>query len=147
MKDWLQLLYKMALESLTAKIIAAMLLMVLICIYAWITLREDSRLSTIPLCDGSLTVFLDLNPRFRQIPAFALIGMVTAFIALGLPRGWVISLFLCACLSPVIKELVQFFHPSRHFDLIATIYGLIGVICGWGIIFGSRVLIKGKFSG
>lgn len=116
----------------------------LLCLYAWIALRQDSRLETISIFPKWLAVFLDLNPRFRQIPAFALLGLLTALLCFGLPRHWLGAAFVLFCMIPVMKEVLQAYHPARHFDVVATLYGIFGIVLGWGLVLGISYLIFRK---
>jgi len=127
------------------RMIIVIVTIAIIGLYVWISMRADSRLATIEFFPKSLAVFFDLNPRFRQIPAFAILGSMCALITIGLPKYWLIGGLILAILSPVTKELAQAYHPTRHFDGLATLYGIFGSLIGWAGVMVVVIFLGLRF--
>jgi len=111
--------------------ISAAALLVLVVAYAWITLRDDGRMMTIPFLPHWLAYHLELHAYGRNFPAFGLLAMFGAATVTGLRAEWkLVSLILCL-FAPFLKDFVQIFTLTRHFNLEATAWGTAGSLVGW----------------
>jgi hypothetical protein len=111
--------------------VSAVVLAVLLIAYAWITLREDGRMGTIPFLPRGLTYHLELYPLERNAPAFGLLSFFGAGAVVGLRRKWkALSLALCL-FAPFAKDFTQIFMLTRHFNWTATCWGIAGALVGW----------------
>jgi hypothetical protein len=115
------------------RLLAAVLLVVLVVIYAWLTWRNDPRLATTGLLPRPVAEFFDLNPRSRNFPAFMLFGLLGGIAVAGLgPRLMAVSFALCV-LAPVLKDAAQLLTATRHFNWEGTLLGILGAVVGWGV--------------
>jgi len=124
------------------RLTALVLILALLAFYAFVTLRSDSRLLTIPFIPSAIAKFFDLNPLSRNFPAFAVLGFLGAATVSGLSTRWQTLVLVLCLLAPVIKDVAQIFIATRHFSWLATIFGLLGALAGWA---ASRWLL-GKIS-
>jgi len=113
------------------RVASAIALAVLLVVYAWITLRTDGRMGTIPFLPRGLTYHLELYPMERNAPAFGLLSFLGAGAVVGLRREWkALSLALCL-FAPFAKDFAQIFVLTRHFNWTATMWGIGGALVGW----------------
>lgn len=106
-------------------------LVVLLVAYAWITLREDGRMMTIPFLPHWLKYHLELHAYTRNFPAFFLLSIFGAGAVAGLRLEWkALSLALCL-FAPFAKDSAQIFVLTRHFNWTATCWGIAGALVGW----------------
>ena len=115
------------------RLTSALLLLALVCIYAWLSMRSEPRLTTIPFVPYSWAFFFDLKPLARSFPAFFILGFVAVGAVAGLNVRWhYLALALCL-LAPVLKDVAQMATATRHFDLVSTLLGMAGAAAGWGV--------------
>jgi len=106
-------------------------LLVLVVAYAWITLRADGRMRTIPFLPYWLTYHLEFYIYERNALAFGLLAIFGAGAVVGLRLEWqAVSLALCL-FAPFAKDFAQIFVLTRHFNWMATMWGMGGALVGW----------------
>ena len=106
-------------------------LVVLVVAYAWITLRTDGRMRTIPFLPYWLTYHLEFYIYERNALAFGLLAIFGAGAVVGLRLEWqAVSLALCL-FAPFAKDFAQIFVLTRHFNWTATCWGIGGALVGW----------------
>ena len=106
-------------------------LVVLVVAYAWITLRVDGRMRTIPFLPYWLTYHLEFYIYERNALAFGLLAIFGAGAVVGLRLEWqAVSLALCL-FAPFAKDFAQIFVLTRHFNWTATCWGIAGALVGW----------------
>ena len=106
-------------------------LVVLVVAYAWITLRTDGRMRTIPFLPYWLTYHLEFYIYERNALAFGLLAIFGAGAVVGLRLEWqAVSLALCL-FAPFAKDFAQIFVLTRHFNWTATCWGIAGALVGW----------------
>ena len=106
-------------------------LVVLVVAYAWITLREDGRMRTIPFLPYWLTYHLEFYTMERNALAFGVLAIFGAGAVVGLRPEWqAVSLALCL-FAPFAKDFAQIFVLTRHFNWTATCWGIGGALVGW----------------
>lgn len=106
-------------------------LVVLVVAYAWIALREDGRMMTIPFLPYRLKYHLELHAFVRNFPAFFLLSVFGAGTVVGSRSAWRLFALSCCLLAPLVKDLAQIFVQTRHFNWTATCWGIAGAIVGW----------------
>ena len=115
-------------------------LVVLVVAYAWITLRTDGRMRTIPFLPYWLTYHLEFYIYERNALAFGLLAIFGAGAVVGLRVEWqVVSLALCL-FAPFAKDFAQIFVLTRHFNWTATCWGIAGALVGW---LATAALLRG----
>ena len=120
-------------SSNTIRFISTILLVGCVGFYAWVSMRSEPRLTTIPFVPYSWAFFFDLKPLARSFPAFFILGFVAAGAVAGLNVRWqYLALALCL-LAPVLKDVAQMATATRHFDLVSTLLGMAGAAAGWGV--------------
>ena len=113
------------------RMVSVVALVVLLVAYAWITLRTDGRMMTIPFLPHWLKYHLELHAYTRNFPAFFLLSAFGAGAVAGLRWEWqMASLGLCL-FAPLAKDLAQIFVLTRHFNWTATCWGIAGALVGW----------------
>ena len=106
-------------------------LVVLVVAYAWITLRADGRMMTIPFLPHWLKYHLELHAYTRNFPAFFLLAVFGAGAVAGLRAEWKVLSFALCLFAPFAKDLAQIFVLTRHFNWTATCWGIAGALVGW----------------
>lgn len=106
-------------------------LVVLVVAYAWITLREDGRMMTIPFLPHWLKYHLELHAYTRNFPAFFLLSVFGAGAVVGLRLEWKALSFAFCLFAPFAKDFAQIFVLTRHFNWTATCWGIAGALVGW----------------
>jgi len=106
-------------------------LVVLVVAYAWITLRADGRMMTIPFLPHWLRYHLELHAYTRNFPAFFLLSVLGAGAVAGLRLEWRAVSFALCLLAPFAKDFTQIFVLTRHFNWTATCWGIAGALVGW----------------
>jgi hypothetical protein len=106
-------------------------LVVLIVAYAWIALREDGRMMTIPFLPHWLKYHLELHAYVRNFPAFFLLSVFGAGAVAGLRLEWKVLSFALCLIAPFAKDFAQIFLLTRHFNWTATCWGIAGALVGW----------------
>ena len=106
-------------------------LAVLLVAYAWITLREDGRMMTIPFLPHWLKYHLELHAYTRNFPAFFLLSVFGAGAVAGLRSEWKAVSFALCLIAPFAKDIAQIFLVTRHFNWTATCWGIAGALVGW----------------
>jgi hypothetical protein len=115
-------------------------LVVLVVAYAWITLRADGRMRTIPFLPYWLTYHLEFYIYERNALAFGLLAIFGAGAVAGLRLEWqALSLALCLA-APFVKDFAQIFVLTRHFNWMATMWGMGGASVGWA---AAALLLRG----
>lgn len=121
---------------------SAAVLLVLAVAYAWITLRADGRMRTIPFLPYWLTYHLEFYIYERNALAFGLLAIFGAGAVVGLRPEWqAVSLALCL-FAPFAKDFAQIFVVTRHFNWTATCWGIGGALVGW---VAAALLLRGMF--
>ena len=111
--------------------ISVVALVVLLIAYVWIALREDGRMMTIPFLPHWLKYHLELHAYVRNFPAFFLLSVFGAGVVAGLRLEWKAVSFALCLLAPFAKDFTQIFVLTRHFNWIATCWGIAGAFVGW----------------
>jgi len=106
-------------------------LVVLVVAYAWITLRADGRMMTIPFLPHWLRYHLELHAYTRNFPAFFLLSVLGAGAVVGLRPEWKALSFALCLFAPFAKDFAQIFALTRHFNWTATCWGIGGALVGW----------------
>ncbi|MFM8683321.1 MAG: hypothetical protein ACKOEG_06030 [Chthoniobacterales bacterium] len=106
-------------------------LVVLVVAYAWITLRADGRMMTIPFLPHWLRYHLELHAYTRNFPAFFLLSVFGAGAVAGLRMEWKVLSFALCLIAPFAKDFAQIFVLTRHFNWTATCWGIVGALVGW----------------
>ncbi|MFM7375353.1 MAG: hypothetical protein ACKO39_09405 [Chthoniobacterales bacterium] len=106
-------------------------LVVLVVAYAWITLRADGRMMTIPFLPHWLKYHLELHAYTRNFPAFFLLSVFGAGAVAGLRMEWKVLSFDLCLIAPFAKDFAQIFVLTRHFNWTATCWGIVGALVGW----------------
>jgi hypothetical protein len=120
---------------MTASVVRAVswtALVVLVCAYAWITLRADGRMRTIPFLPYWLTYHLEFYIYERNALAFGLLAIFGAGAVVGLRLEWQVLSFALCLAAPFVKDFAQIFVLTRHFNWTATMWGIGGALVGWG---------------
>ena len=115
------------------RLTSALLLLALVCIYAWLSMRSEPRLTTIPFVPYSWAFFFDLNPLARSFPAFFVLGILAVVAVAGLGGRWQYAALALCLLAPVLKDVAQMATATRHFDLVSTLLGMAGAGAGWRV--------------
>jgi len=115
-------------------------LIVLVAAYAWITLRADGRMMTIPFLPHWLKYHLELHAYARNFPAFFLLAVFGAGAVAGLRREWQALSFSLCLVAPFVKDFAQIFVLTRHFNWTATMFGIGGALVGW---VATALLLRG----
>ena len=118
-------------SALVVRVASAVLLAVLLVTYAWITLREDGRMMTIPFLPHWLRYHLELHAYTRNFPAFFLLSVFGAGAVAGLRLEWKVLSFALCLIAPFAKDFAQIFLLTRHFNWTATCWGIAGALVGW----------------
>ena len=118
-------------SALVVRAASAVLLAVLLVTYAWITLREDGRMMTIPFLPHWLKYHLELHAYTRNFPAFFLFSVFGAGAVAGLRLEWKVLSFALCLIAPFAKDFAQIFLLTRHFNWTATCWGIAGALLGW----------------
>jgi hypothetical protein len=116
-------------------------LVVLLIAYAWIALREDGRMMTIPFLPHWLRYHLELHTYTRNFPAFFLLSVFGAGAVAGLRLEWKAVSFALCLLAPFAKDFTQIFVLTRHFNWTATCWGIAGALVGW---LATAALLRGR---
>lgn len=136
------------LATMTAGVIRAVswtVLVVLVCAYAWITLRADGRMRTIPFLPYWLTYHLEFYTMERNALAFGLLAIFGAGAVVGLRFEWKALSFALCLAAPFVKDFAQIFVLTRHFNWTATLWGIGGALVGW---VAAWALLRGmKYEG
>ena len=106
-------------------------LVVLVVAYAWITLRADGRMMTIPFLPHWLKYHLELHAYVWNFPAFLLLAIFGAGAVAGLRPEWKPVSFALCLFAPFAKDFAQIFVLTRHFNWTATCWGMGGALVGW----------------
>ena len=114
------------------RLTSAVLLLMLVCFYGWVSMRSEPRLTTIPFLPYAWAIFFDLNPLARSFPAFFVLGVLTAGAVTGLNVRWQYAALALCLLAPVLKDVAQMTTATRHFDSVSTLLGMAGAAVGWG---------------
>ena len=115
-------------------------LVVLVVAYAWITLRADGRMMTIPFLPHWLKYHLELHAYTRNFPAFFLLSVLGAGAVAGLRPEWKAVSFALCLFAPFAKDFAQIFVLTRHFNWTATCWGIGGALVGW---LATAALLRG----
>ena len=115
-------------------------LVVLVVAYAWITLRADGRMRTIPFLPYWLTYHLEFYTMERNALAFGLLAIFGAGAVVGLRLEWKALSFALCLAAPFVKDFAQIFVLTRHFNWTATCWGIGGALVGW---VATAVLLRG----
>ncbi len=118
-------------SALVVRIVSAVVLAVLLVAYAWITLRADGRMMTIPFLPHWLKYHLELHAYTRNFPAFFLLSVFGAGAVAGLRLEWKVLSFALCLIAPFAKDFAQIFLLTRHFNWTATCWGISGALVGW----------------
>ena len=118
-------------SALVVRVVSAVVLAVLLVAYAWITLREDGRMMTIPFLPHWLKYHLELHAYVRNFPAFFLLSVFGAGAVAGLRWEWQTASFGLCLFAPFAKDFAQIFVLTRHFNWTATCWGIAGALVGW----------------
>lgn len=128
----------------TVRVAASLAFAILVLLYAWIALRSDNLLSTLPFLPSPITIYFDMHPLARNFPAFAFLGFLGAAAFSTARLEWAFVAFLCCLCAPFIKDFAQIFVLTRHFSWNATFLGMLGVLVGWAIgWFSARCIAAG----
>lgn len=125
---------------------ASIVALVLLGIYVWLSVRQDPKLTSAGIIPIEIARFMDLNPRFRQFPAFMLIGAITPLCVFGLHRVWSYSALGIVITFPFLKDALQGLLSYRHFDWIAVLYGTLGVSFGWLVVIGLLTIFDLRYN-
>jgi len=115
-------------------------LVVLVVAYAWITLRADGRMRTIPFLPYWLTYHLEFYTMERNALAFGLLAIFGAGAVVGLRLEWQALSFALCLAAPFVKDFAQIFVLTRHFNWTATMWGIGGALVGW---VATAALLRG----
>ena len=127
-------------SALVFRVVSAVVLAVLLVAYAWITLREDGRMMTIPFLPHWLKYHLELHAYTRNFPAFFLLAVLGAGAVVGLRAEWKAVSFALCLFAPFAKDFAQIFVLTRHFNWTATCWGIAGALVGW---VATAALLRG----
>jgi hypothetical protein len=128
---------------MTASVVRAVswtALVVLVCAYAWITLRTDGRMRTIPFLPYWMTYHLEFYTMERNALAFGVLAMFGAGAVARLRLEWQVMSFALCLAAPWVKDFAQIFVLTRHFNWTATIWGIGGALVGW---VATAMLLRG----
>jgi hypothetical protein len=120
--------------------VSAVALVVLVVAYAWITLRADGRMRTIPFLPYWLTYHLEFYIYERNALAFGLLAIFGAGAVAGLRPEWKAVSFALCLFAPFAKDFTQIFVLTRHFNWTATCWGIAGALVGW---LATAALLRG----
>ncbi len=118
--------------SSVIRAISVAALVVLVVAYAWITLRADGRMRTIPFLPYWMTYHLEFYTMERNALAFGVLAMFGAGAVAGLRLEWQALSFALCLAAPFVKDFAQIFVLTRHFNWTATMWGMGGALVGWG---------------
>ena len=121
-------------------------LVVLVVAYAWITLRADGRMRTIPFLPYWLTYHLEFYSMERNALAFGLLAIFGAGAVAGLRPEWKAVSFALCLFAPFAKDFAQIFVLTRHFNWTAICWGIGGALVGWVVTTAAllALLVAGK---
>jgi hypothetical protein len=125
------------------RMISWVALVVLVVAYAWITLRADGRMRTIPFLPYWLTYHLEFYTMERNALAFGVLAIFGAGAVVGLRPEWQAVSFALCLFAPLAKDFAQIFVLTRHFNWTATCWGIGGALVGWG---AAALLLRGMKS-
>ncbi|MGA1129420.1 MAG: hypothetical protein ACO3XN_05055 [Chthoniobacterales bacterium] len=111
--------------------ISGAVLVLLVVAYAWITLRTDGRMRTIPFLPYWMTYHLEFYTMERNALAFGVLAMFGAGAVAGLRLEWQVMSFALCLAAPWVKDFAQIFILTRHFNWTATTWGIGGALVGW----------------
>jgi len=132
-------------SALVVRVVSAVVLAVLLVAYAWITLREDGRMMTVPFLPHWLRYHLELHAYTRNFPAFFLLSVFGAGAVAGLRLEWKVLSFALCLIAPFAKDFAQIFLLTRHFNWTATCWGIAGALVGWVVTaMLLALLVAGK---
>ena len=120
--------------------ISGAVLVLLVVAYAWITLRTDGRMRTIPFLPYWMTYHLEFYTMERNALAFGVLAMFGAGAVAGLRLEWQVMSFALCLAAPWVKDFAQIFVLTRHFNWTATMWGIGGALVGWG---ATALLLRG----
>ncbi len=113
------------------RVASSLVLVVLVAAYAWIALRTDGRMRTIPFLPYWLTYQLEFYIYSRNALAFGLLAIFGAGAVAGLRWEWQVASIALCLFAPFLKDFAQIFVLTRHFNWTATCYGIGGALAGW----------------
>ena len=119
-------------------------LVLLVVAYAYITLRADGRMRTIPFLPYWLTYQLEFYIYSRNALAFGLLAIFGAGVVAGLRWEWQVVSFTLCLFAPFLKDLAQIFVLTRHFNWTATCWGIGGALVGW---VAAALLLRWRVAG
>jgi len=120
-----------AMTTAVIRAVSVVALVVLVVAYAWIALREDGRMMTIPFLPHWLKYHLELHAYTRNFPAFFLLSVFAAGAVAGVRPEWKAASFALCLFAPFAKDFAQIFVLTRHFNWTATCWGIGGALVGW----------------
>ena len=121
--------------------VSVVALVVLVVAYAWITLRTDGRMMTIPFLPHWLKYHLEFYIYERNALAFGLLAIFGAGAVVGLRSEWQAVSFALCLFAPFAKDFAQIFVLTRHFNWTATCWGIAGALVGWA---AAWALLRGR---
>ena len=124
--------------------ISVVALIALVATYAWITLRADGRMMTIPFLPHWLRYHLELHAYTRNLPAFFLLSVLGAGAVVGLRPEWKALSFALCLFAPFAKDFTQIFVLTRHFNWTATCWGIGGALVGWTAAWALLRMVNEK---
>ena len=124
--------------------VSTAVLVVLVAAYAWIALRADGRMRTLPFLPYWLTYHLEFYIYGRNVLAFGLLAIFGAGAVAGLRWEWQVVSLALSLFAPFLKDFAQIFVLTRHFNWTATAYGIGGALLGWGATAACIAWTKGQ---
>lgn len=118
-------------SNCTIRLVSASLLIACVVVYAWLSMRAEPRLTTVPFVPYSWAFFFDLKPLARSFPAFFVLGFLAVASVAGLGSRWQYAALGLCLFAPVLKDVAQMATATRHFDVVSTLLGIAGSAAGW----------------
>lgn len=131
---------------LTSQFLAWLLFLAICLAYAMLACRQQADLGSLELLPRGTLRFLDQKMAFRNLWAFALLGVFAGTLlkvrVFGLATKNAFGLLLLLLALPVLKEFAQLGVSGRHGNVWGAILGIAGMFLG--LCIGQ--LIRSRFT-
>jgi hypothetical protein len=122
-------------EWLSSQLILKVLIVAVLALVLYFTVREDSNFSSVPWLPKVVKRFLHKNVYLRNLWGFLPIGLIfgSLFDLRSLTKNTEIKrrwLWMGLLMLPIVKELAQIPLPNRHCNAVGMFAGIVGLLLG-----------------